>query len=45
MTEDCVFCKIKNKKNSSSILFEDDFCFVINDINPVAPVHSVNYSE
>ena len=39
MTEDCVFCKIKNKTIPSSILFEEDFCFVINDINPVAPVH------
>ena len=39
MSVECVFCNIKNKQIPSDILFEDDYCFVINDINPVAPVH------
>ena len=39
MSIDCVFCNIKNKKIPAEILFADDHCFIIKDINPVAPVH------
>jgi len=39
MTVNCVFCKIKNKKIPAEILFEDAYCFIIKDINPVAPIH------
>ena len=36
---DCIFCKILNKEIPSKILYEDDYCFAINDINPKAKKH------
>ncbi len=36
---DCLFCKIVNKEIPSEIVFEDDKCIVIKDINPAAPLH------
>ena len=39
MDEFCVFCKIRDGEIPSDILHRDDHCFVIRDINPVAPVH------
>ena len=39
MDEFCVFCKIRDGEIPSDILYRDDHCFVIRDINPVAPVH------
>ena len=36
---DCVFCKILNKEIPSKIIYEDDVCFAINDINPKAKKH------
>ena len=35
----CIFCKILNKEIPSKILYEDDICFAINDINPKAKKH------
>lgn len=37
--ENCIFCKILNKEIPSSFVYEDDFCFAINDINPKAKKH------
>ena len=34
-----IFTKIKNKEIPGTIVYEDDICFVIEDINPQAPVH------
>jgi len=36
---DCLFCKIAEKKIPSSIVYEDEKVFAFNDINPQAPVH------
>ncbi len=36
---DCVFCRILNKEIPSQFIYEDDFCFAINDINPKAKKH------
>ena len=35
----CIFCKIKNGEIPSKIIYEDDVCFAINDINPKAKKH------
>ena len=37
--EDCIFCKIANKKCDAKILYEDDISMAFEDINPQAPVH------
>jgi histidine triad (HIT) family protein len=39
MDEFCVFCKIRDGEIPSDILHRDEHCFVIRDINPMAPVH------
>ena len=36
---DCIFCKILNKEIPSNFVYEDDYCFAINDINPKAKKH------
>lgn len=36
---DCIFCKILNKEIPSKFIYEDDYCFAINDINPKAKHH------
>ena len=36
---DCIFCKILNKEIPSKFIYEDEFCFAINDINPKAKKH------
>ena len=36
---DCLFCKIIAHKIPSSKVYEDDYTFAFNDINPQAPVH------
>ncbi len=35
----CIFCKILNKEIPSKFVYEDEFCFAINDINPKAKKH------
>ena len=35
----CVFCKILKGEIPSKIVYEDDVCFAINDINPKANKH------
>ena len=37
--ENCIFCKILNKEIPSKIIYEDGYCFAINDINPKAKKH------
>ncbi len=37
--EDCIFCKIVNKKIPAEVLFEDEKVIVFKDIKPKAPVH------
>ena len=39
MPEDCIFCKIRDGEIPSDILHRDADCFVIRDINPIAPTH------
>ena len=39
MAEDCIFCKIRDGEIPSDMLYRDDDCFVIRDINPAAPTH------
>lgn len=36
---ECLFCKIINRQMDADIVYEDDKCTVIKDINPQAPVH------
>lgn len=35
----CVFCKILKGEIPSKIIYQDDVCFAINDINPKAKKH------
>lgn len=37
--EECIFCKIANKKIPAKILYEDDLAVAFSDINPIVPVH------
>lgn len=37
--ENCLFCKIINGEIPSTKVYEDDYVYAFNDINPVAPVH------
>ena len=37
--ENCIFCKIINKKSPADIIYEDDKIIAFHDINPSAPVH------
>lgn len=36
---DCLFCRIINGNIASNIVFEDEYCIVLNDLYPKAPVH------
>ena len=37
--EDTIFHKIMRKELPANFIYEDDTCFAIKDISPVAPVH------
>ena len=39
MKDNCIFCKIANKEMDAKIVFEDDICMAILDINPIANGH------
>ncbi|MGD0566633.1 MAG: histidine triad nucleotide-binding protein [Candidatus Goldiibacteriota bacterium] len=41
MTQDCLFCKIIEGKIPSKKVYENDFVFAFEDINPQAPVHTL----
>lgn len=36
---DCIFCKILSGEIPANILYQDELCFVINDIHPKADHH------
>jgi histidine triad (HIT) family protein len=38
---DCLFCKIARKEIPATPVYEDEEMFVINDINPQAPLHAL----
>lgn len=37
----CIFCDIAEGKIPSSKVYEDDLVLAFNDINPIAPVHTL----
>ena len=37
--ENCLFCKVVDGKIPAEFVHKDDFCVVIRDINPQAPMH------
>lgn len=37
--EDCIFCKIIDKKVPAEIVYEDEYMLAFKDINPKAQVH------
>ncbi len=37
--KNCIFCKIIKEKSNEDVVYEDDDLVVLNDINPIAPVH------
>lgn len=37
--DNCIFCKIADKKIRSKTVYEDDEVIAFHDINPAAPVH------
>ena len=39
MKENCIFCKMATKEFDSKIIFEDDICIAILDINPMTNGH------
>ncbi|MCL2860207.1 MAG: histidine triad nucleotide-binding protein [Oscillospiraceae bacterium] len=39
--EDCIFCKIIKKEIPSEIVYEDEEIIAFEDINPVAPIHTL----
>ena len=39
LEDDCLFCKIIQKKIPSKIVYEDKAALAFEDINPKAPVH------
>ena len=36
---DCIFCKIASGKIPSTMVYEDEFVYAFNDIEPQSPVH------
>ncbi len=37
----CVFCQIIAREQDASVVYEDDRCMAIEDLNPKAPVHAL----
>jgi histidine triad (HIT) family protein len=35
----CIFCQVAAHEKPGKIIYEDERCFVLQDINPKAPVH------
>ena len=40
-TSDCLFCKIRDGKIKADVIFQDDRCLALRDINPQAPTHAL----
>jgi len=38
---DCLFCKIAAGEIPSTKVYEDEYVYAFNDINPIAPVHVI----
>ncbi len=38
--ENCIFCKIANKE-IGTLIYENEYAVAFDDLNPVAPVHSL----
>ena len=38
--ENCIFCKIANKE-IGNLIYENDYVVAFDDLNPVAPIHSL----
>ena len=36
---DCIFCKILRKEIPTELVYEDEHCITIKDIDPCAPIH------
>ncbi len=45
MKQNCIFCKIIKKEISSHIIFEDDLCMAILDINPATKGHMLLFPK
>lgn len=43
--EDCIFCKIVQKKVDAKVVYEDKEILAFNDIHPIAPVHILIISK
>lgn len=41
MSNDCIFCKIIAGEIPSTKVYEDEFCYAFDDIEPEAPVHTL----
>jgi len=41
MNEDCIFCKIVKGEIPSTKVYEDEKVLAFEDINPIAPVHTL----
>ena len=39
--ENCIFCKIAKNEIESKVIYEDDTCMALLDINPVSEGHSI----
>jgi histidine triad (HIT) family protein len=38
-SSECIFCQVAAHERPATIVYEDEYCVVIRDINPKAPVH------
>ena len=38
---DCLFCKMAGKEIPATFVYEDEHMFVLDDINPQAPMHAL----
>ncbi|MDO4778186.1 MAG: histidine triad nucleotide-binding protein [Tissierellia bacterium] len=36
---DCIFCKLANKEIPTEVVYEDEYVFAFNDLDPKAPYH------
>jgi histidine triad (HIT) family protein len=39
--QNCIFCRIIDKKIPAKIIYEDDYAVAFEDVNPQAPVHTL----